>query len=947
MKKNREKKGQFSVIAALLVAVILVAAVIVTYATIRNLPFREYPETLSSIQEMNLAVNRILDFAMGYYGSILQVTGNATYAKELTSSYLDSGFVYIAHSHPDWNPSFKFNYPTSFSIRWFEPKSYSMANISVTYSLSDLGIFDVKYETAAILNVTILGTTEDGQARVAVMRGKNQPDLTLGVDNFFFYSYNYSESDWSAVPPDSVVIHSDGYNLTIPPGVDETAFSLQVVDPKGVMVTAFFSTSGRPEYTYTFNWNETFYSNSTLTSDTMVIEALQNGTLRWLGQNLQNVTRTRPIPPLPVRCLRVNVTTVDRESHEVPFQVEDWASGYRTPLGLSTNATLFSSRNMLVFLISHNVQNVQNVHPNIRTSEHPNIRTNVTLWWDGSDTAKQTGYAWKNRYFNDDPSNGILANENLTLILDETYLYVDSFDRTYLSWAEKGDSPYLNNNGSNYIYESSDDHREGWFGFQELTDVQARASVALKSVKIQFECRCSGDDYFDFGVDDGTVAHDPYNVTDLPDGYGWKTYDISSIIDDWTKINNIKIDVRYRRSGWSASTVYIRRCRLIVDFGGWVTSVVGNSYAKADFLRINGESPVYGADPAYVIHHGVVRDIVQQEAEWSGGISENLYVNGFDGTYNEWDMKTGSSPYLDDSSSYICDNDTLDTEGWFSFQNLSTTLPPASVRIQFECRCQEDEYFDFQIDNGTHIFGYYDIDPPSSYGWREYDLSDILDTVEEVNNARLRVRYRFKLGSAYDVYIRRCRLYVVTCPNVYSQIVLTLPANATYYTYAARTIFVNSLQSRAITDLSAIQLSVSVGQQQTENDTAGGYPVPSNATGLFYNFSSPTGWAHHWSEFISGNSGAGIMFTDSANQKLYVFDSVAGNKTGALNVISSGHVIEFNPVKRYQVSFTYPLDIIWHGAVVTFTDQYDPIYRVSNETGLWVMVEYPPTVKVS
>jgi len=185
------------------------------------------------------------------------------------------------------------------------------------------------------------------------------------------------------------------------------------------------------------------------------------------------------------------------------------------------------------------------------------------------------------------------------------------------------------------------------------------------------------------------------------------------------------------------------------------------------------------------------------------------------------------------------------------------------------------------------------------------------------------------------------------CSNLYAQIVLTLPANATYYTYALRTIFVNSSQSRTITDLSALQLSVGTGQPLTENGTIAGFPANSTAGGLFYNFSSPTGWAHHWSEFISGNSGAGIMFTTYANQKLYVFDNIAGDKTGALNVASSEHVIEFNPVERYQVFFTNSLDVTWHGAVVNF-DGTDPIYPdLGGAIGLWVMVESRPTIAVS
>jgi hypothetical protein len=326
------------------------------------------------------------------------------------------------------------------------------------------------------------------------------------------------------------------------------------------------------------------------------------------------------------------------------------------------------------------------------------------------------------------------------------------------------------------------------------------------------------------------------------------------------------------------------------------------------------------------------------------------------------------------------------------------------------------------------------------------------------------------------------------CPNVYAQIVLTLPANATYYTYALRLIFMNSSQSRTITDLSPIQLSSGwisgTLQSLTENGTSSGYPTvaetPMGTTNLFYNFSSPsTGWAHHWSEYIIGNSGAGIMLTDSSNMKLYTFDGIAGAKTGALNIttaqrtawktptavydkcgeegsypasnaidrstwtswrhystcyhwiildmgqtmnisririyqgsydwggsdgievyisddpanwgsavwtgridgdgwVNSGQfqalgryvklvsksnsssqrlyevqvevqerqtTIEFNPVERYQVSFQYPLDVTWYGAVVTFEDE--PIYPTSGTTGLWVMVEHPPTVTVS
>ena len=94
MKKvSRANKGQFSVIAALLVSVILVSAVISSYTMVRHSTVQDSPKVLSAIGEMNSGIKSILDFTVGYYGSILQVTGNSTYARELTINYLSTGLL--------------------------------------------------------------------------------------------------------------------------------------------------------------------------------------------------------------------------------------------------------------------------------------------------------------------------------------------------------------------------------------------------------------------------------------------------------------------------------------------------------------------------------------------------------------------------------------------------------------------------------------------------------------------------------------------------------------------------------------------------------------------------------------------------------------------------------------------------------------------------------------
>ena len=648
MKTSRANKGQFSIIAALLVSVILVTAVISTYTMVRNAPLQDSPKVLTAIGEMNMDIKRILDFTVGYYGSILKVTGNSTYARGLTTNYLSSGLVNIARSHPEWNPSFDLT-SQNVSTTWFMPESYSMGTITVSYSLAALGIEGVKYVTSSALEVTML-ESDPGVARIRVTRDNNEPELGLSEENFLFYKYNFEDSTWTLVNPDHLTISSDGvYSVTLPSGIDQNAYSVQVEDSRGLVVTAFYSQdsvasgSGIPHYTYTFDWASTgmldIYED--LSTDTFAIEALQNGTLKWLGQPLDLAPQERPIPPVSVKALRVNATTTSGVNQEIPFQVEDWASDYKIPLGLAGNAGIFNNNNMLVFLVNNEI-------------------SEVTLWWDGNDVATQTSYAWENIYFTDNPTSGTLENGFLRLELHNFYV-------------------------SSRVIGESDSYR-------------------------------------------------------------------------------------------------------------------------TDFLRVNDELPDYGAEPAYIIYNGVVRDIIQQEIEYDGG-------------------------------------------------------------------------------------------------------------------------------------------GVTGCPNFYSHVFLTLPANAAYYTYAVRTIFVESLlQSRDIIDLSVIQLSNLDGAPLTEDGIdEDGYPETSISPDDLYYDGHPNDWAHHWSQISSGNAGAGVMFTDGDNQNLYVFDT--SSKRGALNIQSN--LIEVNPVDSAlsPVSFTTSRDLVWYGAVVTFNGE--PIYPSSGYTGLWVMVEYPPSVAVN
>ena len=67
MKISRAKKGQFSIIAALLVSVILVTAVISTSTMVRNAPLNDSPKVLTAVGEMNMNIKNNYSSKIKYH----------------------------------------------------------------------------------------------------------------------------------------------------------------------------------------------------------------------------------------------------------------------------------------------------------------------------------------------------------------------------------------------------------------------------------------------------------------------------------------------------------------------------------------------------------------------------------------------------------------------------------------------------------------------------------------------------------------------------------------------------------------------------------------------------------------------------------------------------------------------------------------------------------------
>ena len=788
-------KGQFSIIAALLVAVILISTVIMTYSTIRNSPIPDQPQLLSAIDETNFAIKQILGFTVGYYGSVLKVTGNSSYAKNLATNYLHSGLANIANMHPEWGTSFNLS-SVDLSTYWYTNDSWSTGKLAVNYSLTGLGLYGIAYETSCRLAVQVKETTSDNQVQLNITRDEGESLINLGRQNFKFYRYVYENSTWKTTSPindTSIKSYSDGtylINMSDPElsGIDPYSYVVQVEDPRGIIVIA----SSFSRYVCTLNWNSTLYSTLKNATDAIiVVELLQNGTMRWLGQNLN---LAKPIPPIPVKAFRVN-QTINGVNQEVPFQIEEWASDYKVPLSLASNASVFSNRNMLVFLINPNV-------------------TKVTIWWNGSDTATQTPNAYTNKYFtvNTDPSQRTLSN-------------------------------------------------------------------TIVNLKLSFS-----DSSTDFKV----------------------------------------------------------------------ISTKGQSTATAVLMRINHDVAHYGwSEPMYAITNGPVRVVLQHEVEWSSGGAPdcpNVYAHivltlPANATYYTYQLRL----------TFINSSRT---------RTIEDLCPIQTYAPIFGCTTEGSD--DSSV-NANNMYGSLFTSPSAIvnakgiafYGRSSSGTANVKCLIVRHSDLKIIATTNpVSITTTAQWWTATFSSPPTLSPNT-SYVLMIIPNNTVIFyrttgsTNQGHYDASNSYSSPTDpTDASYNNRQYSIycayTTSQTENGTLNGYPIVSNESGVFYN-SSEASWQHHWSQIIyTSTQGAGVIFRDSSNQMLYVFDSIAGNKTGALNVNAKIGAIELLPVAsplNAPVSFLYSLDIIWYGAVVTFDGT--PIYNSSNQSGLWIIVEYPPTITVA
>jgi hypothetical protein len=376
----RKNKGQFYIIGVMFLLIIMVATAAAIYTTAR---YFVQPEVniLEAIDSVNFSLKSILNHRLGIYSSVLQATGNNTYANEKANELWRAEAEYIGGTYVRWGLRQISTIEYNSSTVWFQNDSWTSMSMSVEYALFENT--KISYEAAPSLRV---GVSVDGSKLTITVTKEGKPLLTLDSENFAFSRYNYAENKWEFVSPSTEPLGypNGSYVVELPPGVDPRLFLVRVTDKRGITCIGANTNS----FSLNFDW-PAIYSNLSM-NDYLTVEYLGNGSIRLNGENSSMLPQPKLIPPLAVRQLHLN-QTIGGINQETPFQVETWAADYKIPLGITGNSTVVSGGNIIVFRANR-------------------LTSKVTLWWNGSADAEQTPYAYTNTYFSDNVSNSLLNN---------------------------------------------------------------------------------------------------------------------------------------------------------------------------------------------------------------------------------------------------------------------------------------------------------------------------------------------------------------------------------------------------------------------------------------------------------------------------------------------------------------------------------------------------------
>lgn len=190
MRIMENKKGQFIIIAVMVIAIMMISLSVTMYGASTYYKAEKWEEYITLIDHVKLNTIRVVESSLANYTSnpgntsILEANLRS-WQNDLRIAYPGQGvaLTYQLTNGPYEVQGISVNYSKGLAITWNQPTSLSAANVTFTLSFSSIGLEGYRFEATPSLNLKILNATSN-QVFVVVKEETGMPTRSLEKEDF-------------------------------------------------------------------------------------------------------------------------------------------------------------------------------------------------------------------------------------------------------------------------------------------------------------------------------------------------------------------------------------------------------------------------------------------------------------------------------------------------------------------------------------------------------------------------------------------------------------------------------------------------------------------------------------------------------------------------------------------------------------------------------------------
>ncbi len=238
---RKQTKGQFVVIAALMIAIMIVSLGAMLHVSVTYYKHEPWEEYLTLIGNIELGSEGLVNLSLANYTN--SATTDSTvldnnlqkWQNDMSKIYQGFGVALnYTTAHGTYNAfGTSLHYSSGISNTWLVPSSTSAANASFTVDVNSIGLTGYKFTSIAFLNLKILSaSTSTKEITVTVKRENLDPVSALTATNFQVVGQNITKVTQHYDPTNVIayVIQCSG-TFTLP-------VTVKLCDDRGIMVVA-------------------------------------------------------------------------------------------------------------------------------------------------------------------------------------------------------------------------------------------------------------------------------------------------------------------------------------------------------------------------------------------------------------------------------------------------------------------------------------------------------------------------------------------------------------------------------------------------------------------------------------------------------------------------------------------------------------------------------------